>query len=303
MNETRELEGIRVGLVGLGLMGKPMGRLLVGAGAELVVANRSAAAIEEMVRAGAKCANSAAELAESLDGGVILLMLKDAEAVIEMSAGSGGILEKIRPGTVVVDMGTTSLAATRRLAEELGKRGCSLLDAPVSGGEKGAVEGTLSVMVGGRSVDFERVFPIFNTLGKRVTLMGPSGSGQVTKLANQMIVAATIDAVAEALQMAEAAGVDPGAVRDALRGGFAESRILDVHGERMVSGDFVPGGKATGQVKDLIYARELADDLKLELPGLAAQVILWERMIEAGMGDLDHSGLHAFLRAINKRPR
>lgn len=285
------LSGQRIGFIGLGLMGKPIARLLRAAGAALIIHNRSRGVIDELVAEGMQPAASPAEVARAAGNGIVMLCLTKTKAVEAVMRGDDGLLTSVAPGTLVIDMGTTAVGVTRELDRSLRERGCSLVDAPVSGGEVGALAGTLSVMAGGGEADFERALPVLRTLGKTITHMGPSGAGQVTKMANQVIVALTVDAVAEALALAEAAGVDPAKVRDAIRGGFAESRILELHGKRMVERDFTPGGRATGQLKDVREACQLMEELGLDLPTLKASLPLWERVVDEGHGDLDHSAI------------
>jgi 3-hydroxyisobutyrate dehydrogenase-like beta-hydroxyacid dehydrogenase len=201
--------------------------------------------------------------------------------------GPGGLIEGLSSGALIIDFGTTSVPATRSFAARL-----NWVDAPVSGGQVGAEAANLTVMAGGSDANFRRALPVLETVGKRVTHLGPAGSGQVTKLANQLIVAQTIDAVAQALRLAELAGLDSALVRKALLGGFAESRILDLHGDRMVQRQFAPGGRAALQLKDVRLVCELAESLGFESPTLQNSLAQWRRMVEElGMGGLDHSGL------------
>jgi 3-hydroxyisobutyrate dehydrogenase-like beta-hydroxyacid dehydrogenase len=192
---------------------------------------------------------------------------------------------------LIIDMGTTAVTATRAFASRVADSGGAYLDAPVSGGQVGAEAASLSIMAGGEAAAFARAEPIFRVLGGRVTHVGDTGAGQVAKTANQIIVALTIGAVAEALTLAKRAGVDPARVRDALDGGFASSRILELHGRRMVEDDFTPGGRAKTQLKDMVQAMELAGELGLALPATELSRDLYARMVEAGWGDLDHAGL------------
>jgi 3-hydroxyisobutyrate dehydrogenase-like beta-hydroxyacid dehydrogenase len=188
-------------------------------------------------------------------------------------------------------MGSTGVEETRHWAAASADRGVKWLDAPVSGGQLGAVNRTLTIMVGGERRAFDAAAPLLAILGNTLTYVGPSGSGQVAKLANQMIVASSIAAIAEAFSLARAAGVDLAALRRALLGGFASSRILDLHGQRMIDRNFIPGGRGTGQLKDILEADRLMRNLRLNLPVLRANVVLWHRMVDAGLGDLDHSAL------------
>jgi 3-hydroxyisobutyrate dehydrogenase-like beta-hydroxyacid dehydrogenase len=213
--------------------------------------------------------------------------VSDTAAVESVVMGESGILAGLGRKGLIIDFGTTGVGATRRLAELV-----AWVDAPVSGGQVGAEARTLTVMAGGSDADFQRAEPILKAVGSRVTHMGPVGSGQVTKLANQLIVAQTIDAVAQALRMAELAGVDPSKVREALIGGFAASRVLELHGERMIRRNFEPGGRAALQLKDVRLIHELASEVGLASPTLANSLTQWVRFVEElGLGDLDHSGL------------
>ncbi|WP_247886748.1 NAD(P)-dependent oxidoreductase [Azospirillum sp. SYSU D00513] len=282
-----DLSGRTVGFIGLGLMGKPMARNLQKAGALPVVSSRSPGPVEELAAEGMSPAAGPAEVAQRAD--TIVLMLSDTVAVEAVTAA---LLPALRPGSLVIDMGTTAVADTRRLGGEVRARGSEWVDAPVSGGQVAAVAGTMTIMAGGTEEAFARALPLFQAMGQRITHVGELGAGQVAKAANQLIVALTIGAVSEALALSRAAGVDPAKVRDAIRGGFAESRILELHGERMVTGSFTPGGRVVTQVKDLKQAQELAAQSGIELPSLNKNRELFERLIEQGDGGLDHSALY-----------
>ncbi len=283
------LDGTTIGFIGLGLMGAPMARNLARAGAEMVIYNRSRAKVEALAADGMTPAESPREAAERAE--VVVLMVTDTPAVERVMEGPDGVLEALRPGLLVIDMGTTRVATTRRLAEAVRAGGGEFVDAPVSGGEVGAVEGTLTIMAGGSDAAFARARPLFEAMGRNINHMGEVGAGQVTKAANQVIVGMTLDAVAEALALAKHAGVDPGRVRRALTGGFADSRILELHGARMVDGAFEPGGRAEVQRKDMAQALELAQQIGLDLPGLARNLELWDAMLARGWGGLDHSAI------------
>ena len=289
---SEDLKGVRVGFIGLGLMGRAMAEHLRDAGAQMVVHNRSREVVDELVAAGGmEAADSAAEVADKVGDGMIVLCLTRTASVEDVINGSGGLLGKISTGTLVIDMGTTAVKATRGFNEALQEQGASLVDAPISGGQRGARSAALTIMAGGSEEDFERALPLFEVLGQRITYMGESGAGQVTKMANQIIVAQTIDAVSQALTIAKANGVDPGLVREALIGGFADSRILTEHGERMVKGDFEPGGRIECQLKDVLEGRDLMEQSGLDFLTLRANLKNWERMIDRGDGGLDHSAL------------
>jgi 3-hydroxyisobutyrate dehydrogenase-like beta-hydroxyacid dehydrogenase len=283
----KRLSGHKIGFAGLGNMGAPMAGHLHTAGADVTVWNRSDAAAECAVASGMKRAASLPELARAVGDGIVCLSLTDTAAVESSVFGAGGLIEGLSGGALIIDFGTTGVPATRSFAERL-----NWLDAPVSGGQVGAQAATLTIMAGGSETNFRRALPVLETVGKRVTHLGPAGSGQVTKLANQLIVAQTIDAVAQALRLAELAGLDSALVRKALLGGFAESRILDLHGDRMVQRQFAPGGRAALQLKDVRLVCELAESLGFESPTLQNSLAQWRRMVEElGMGGLDHSGL------------
>ncbi|WP_448204502.1 NAD(P)-dependent oxidoreductase [Azospirillum sp. sgz302134] len=281
------LNGRTVGFIGLGLMGRPMARNLAKAGASLVIHSRSPGPVEELAGEGMNPAASPAGVARRAD--TVILMLSDTAAVETVAAG---LMEALTPGHLVIDMGTTAVAATRRLAEAVRAKGAEWVDAPVSGGTVAAEAAGLTIMAGGTPDAFARALPLFQAMGQRITHVGESGAGQVAKTANQVIVGLTIGAVAEALALAKAAGVDPAKVREAIRGGFAESRILELHGQRMVSGDFTPGGRVVTQIKDLRQAEELAEQSGIDLPALGLNLELFELLAEQGDGALDHSALY-----------
>ena len=279
-----------IGFIGLGLMGRPMARNLQRAGARLVIHNRSRAVVDALSAEGMTAAGSPREVAEAAP--TTILMLTDTAAVDTVLNGADGLLAGLQPEALVIDMGTTAVAATRRFGQAIAEAGGTLVDAPVSGGELGATEGTLTVMAGGPEAAFARAKPFLEPLAGRVTHVGESGAGQVAKTANQMIVGITIAAVAEALFLAGRAGVDPARVREALGGGFADSRILELHGRCMIEADFAPGGRATTQQKDLREALELAESLGVTLPATQTGLELYDRLVGQGDGGLDQSGLY-----------
>lgn len=283
-----DLTGRTVGLIGLGLMGRPMARALAACGATVAAYSRSPAPVGELAAAGVVVpAADAQAVAAAADA--VILMLTDTPAV---AAVLDALTPALRPGLLIVDMGTTAASDTRRFAQTVAGFGAEWVDAPVSGGVAAAQTASLTIMAGGSDAAFTRASPLFQAMGRRITHVGDVGAGQVAKAANQVIVGLTIGAVAEALALARAAGVDPARVRDAIRGGFAESRILELHGGRMVSGDFTPGGRATTQAKDMRQALELAATLGLELPAVALNRTLYEKLIEKGDGGLDHAALY-----------
>lgn len=284
---SKPLTKHKIGFIGLGNMGRANARHLLEAGAEVIVWNRSDAPAQAAVAMGMKRASSLPELAREIGAGVICINLTTTDVVERVVFGAGGLIEGIHPDALIIDFGTTGVTETRKFAQRI-----HWLDAPVSGGQVGAESATLSIMAGGSEADFQRALPLLKVVGKNITHMGGSGSGQVTKLANQLIVAQTIDAVAQALRLVELSGVDPAKVRQALLGGFAESRILQLHGDRMVRGDFAPGGRATLQLKDVRLMCELAESVGLHSPTLRNSLAQWEKFVnEKGLGDLDHSGL------------
>jgi len=262
------------------------------AGAELTVHNRSQGAVEALCAEGAGRAESPKEAAERAGEGIVFLMLTNTEATEAVLSGERGLFAGLRPGALVVDMGSNRVDATRRWAAEAERAGASWLDAPVSGGEVGAEAGTLAIFVGGEPEACERARAFFEILGKQATLLGPSGSGQLGKLTNQILVAQGVAAVSEALYFAGKFGLDLAAMREALLAGFAQSRILDLHGKRMIEGAFEPGGTATNQLKDVDECLRVAADSGLRLPMLERNQELWRKMIDAGLGPLDHSGIY-----------
>ena len=284
-----KIQGMRIGFIGLGFMGTPMARNLAAAGAVMTVHNRSRASVDELAAEGMTAAMSPKEVAESAD--IIITMLTDTPAVEAVMTGADGVFEGLTAGKLVIDMSTTKVPATRVFGGRADQMGADYVDAPVSGGTIGAENGTLTIMVGGSDQAFARAQPILSVLGQRITHVGPVGTGQVAKAANQVIVGSNIGAVAEALALARRAGADPARVREALSGGFADSRILEVHGQRMIDGAFEPGAKSTIQRKDMDQALELAAQLGLEMPATSLSRDLYDKLIANGGADLDHSAL------------
>jgi 2-hydroxy-3-oxopropionate reductase len=281
----------KVGFIGLGIMGRPMASHLIEGGHEVYLHSRSGVP-EELTQAGGRaCAapREAAEAAEAAD--VVITMVPDTPHVEEVLFGEGGVAEGLSPGKTVVDMSSISPIATKEFAKRIGEKGCDYLDAPVSGGEVGAKNAALTIMVGGPEAAFERVKPLFELMGKNITLVGGNGDGQTAKVANQIIVALTIEAVAEALLFASKAGADPARVRQALMGGFANSRILEVHGERMVKRTFDPGFRIELHQKDLNLALQGAKALSLSLPNTATCQELFNACVANGGAGWDHSGM------------
>ena len=284
----------RVAFIGLGIMGRPMAHHLLEAGFPLAVHSRSPGPVDELVAAGAVRAGSASEAARASTA--VITMLPDTPDVEQVLLGEEGVGSGAATGTLVIDMSTIDPAPMRVIAETLGANGVEMLDAPVSGGEKGAVEGTLSIMVGGSAEGFARALPLFQAMGSNIVHVGPSGAGQVTKACNQLVVAATIEAVAEALVLAERCGVDPAKVRQALVGGFAGSKILEVHGQRMLDRAFEPGFRARLHRKDARIVLDAARENGASIPSFEVVAAQLDRLVDdAGRGDLDHSALFTLL--------
>jgi 2-hydroxy-3-oxopropionate reductase len=286
--------GERLGFIGLGIMGKPMARRLLAAGFPLTVHSRSTRPVDELVAAGAEHAASPAEVARASD--VVITMLPDTPDVQQVLLGDDAVVSGVIAGALVIDMSTIDPGPTRAIAETLSTRGVEMLDAPVSGGERGAIDGALSIMVGGSEDAFARAEPILATMGTNVIHVGPSGAGQIAKACNQLVVAATIEAVAEALVLAERSAVDPSKVRQALLGGFAGSKILEVHGQRMLDRAFEPGFRARLHRKDARIVLDAAEASGTPIPSFRAVAAQLDRLVdEAGRGDLDHSALFTLL--------
>ena len=279
---------MKIGFVGLGIMGHPMALNLIKGGHELFAfgKRRLPADVRE---AGATVCNTLREIAERSE--TVIIMVPDTPDVRSVLFDPEGIAEGLSPGKIVVDMSSISHIETKEFATEINKKGCDYLDAPVSGGEVGAKAASLTIMIGGPEKAFEKVKPIFELMGKNITLVGGNGDGQTTKVANQIIVALTIEAVGEALLFASRAGADPAKVRQALMGGFASSRILEVHGERMIKRTFDPGFRIELHQKDLNLALQGARALSLSLPNTATTQELFNAAAALGGKGWDHSGL------------
>ena len=279
----------RIGFIGLGIMGKPMAHNLLAAGFELTVHSRGVASVDELVESGAARGSEPAEVAAASD--ITITMLPDTLDVELVLAGVRGVIDGAAAGSLVIDMSSIDPGATRTMADAFEARGVAMLDAPVSGGERGAIEATLSIMVGGSDDAFVRAAPVFEALGKNIVHIGPSGAGQVAKACNQLVVAATIEAVAEALLLAERSGVDAAKVREALLGGFAGSKILEVHGQRMLDRSFAPGFRVRLHRKDARIVEEAAAATGTPIPGFAVVAQQLQEALNAGDGELDHSAL------------
>lgn len=288
----------RIGLIGTGIMGRPMGHNLLKAGYPLVAHNRGRAPVDELVAAGATPARSPREVVERSE--VIITMLPDSPEVQAVVQGPDGILEALREGVTYIDMSTISPIVTREIAPLVEAKGAQMLDAPVSGGQKGAIEATLSIMVGGPKGVFDRVLPIFQTMGKNIVHIGDHGAGQMAKACNQIVVALTIQAVGEALALAAKAGVDPARVRQALLGGFAQSRILEQHGQRMLDRNFQPGFRVRLHQKDLNIALSSGKTLGVPLPATAIVQEAFTALRALDRSDWDHSALVTLIEDLAK---
>lgn len=280
-----------VGFIGLGLMGKPMARNLLKKGFSVIVHNRSRGAVDELVKEGATAAGSPAEVAKAAR--FVITMLPDGPDVEKVLEGDNGVFSAMAKGTIIVDSSTIAPAIARRLAGRAAALGAQMLDAPVSGGEIGAIDGTLTFMVGGDAAALESVREILGAMGKpeRIVHVGDSGAGQICKVCNQIVLGGTMSVVAEAIALSRKAGVDPMKVRAALMGGFAQSRVLEVHGERMITGNWKPGFKAKLFKKDLgIAANTLAEN---GVPAVTSAVVqqLVNAQLAAGEGEEDYSGI------------
>ena len=288
-----------VGFIGLGIMGKPMARNLLKAGYSLLVHNRSRGVVDELGKEGAKAAASSKEVAERSE--IIITMLPDSPDVEIVYAGEQGVFSGVKSGSLLIDMSSISPIVARKLAVEAEKRGCDMLDAPVSGGETGAIGASLSIMIGGKASAVEKAMPIFQALGKNIVHVGEAGAGQVTKAANQMVVGTTIAIVGEALVLAAKAGVDPAKVRQALLGGFAQSKILEAHGQKMLDRTFKPGFRIRLHEKDMKIALATGSEygVPLMVTGVVGQMMT--AMKGLGNGDLDHSALVKFVEELAKQ--
>jgi 2-hydroxy-3-oxopropionate reductase len=288
-----------IGFIGLGIMGKPMARNLMQAGYPLIIHNRSRSAVDELANEGAKAAATPKEVAGTST--VLITMLPDSPDVELVYAGSEGVFSGVKPGTLLIDMSSISPVVARKLAAEAEKRGCDMLDAPVSGGEAGAIGATLSIMIGGKSSAVAAAMPIFQALGKNIVHVGEPGAGQVTKAANQMVVGTTIAIVSEALVLAAKAGVDPAKVRQALLGGFAQSKILEAHGQKMLDRNFKPGFRIRLHEKDLKIALATGSEygVPLMVTGVVGQMMT--AMKGMGNGDLDHAGLIKLVETLAQK--
>jgi 2-hydroxy-3-oxopropionate reductase len=284
-----------IGFIGLGVMGRPMARNLLKHGFSLVVCSRSAGPVDEIVAAGAARAASPADVAGRTRR--IITMLPDGPDVEQVLGGPNGVFSTIQPDTILIDMSTIAPATARRLAAAAAARGATMLDAPVSGGEIGAIEGTLSIMVGGEAAALDEVRPILGAMGnpERIVHLGGPGAGQICKACNQLVIGGTLAAVGEAFALARKAGVDPAKVRAALLGGFAASRVLDVHGERLLQGNFKPGFPARLYRKDLRIVLDALNETRTPAPVTAIVQQLLSALLARDGAELDYSALGTVL--------
>jgi 2-hydroxy-3-oxopropionate reductase len=280
---------LKVGYIGLGLMGKSIARNILKAGFPLVLHNRSRAAVDELVAEGAVAANSPKEVAGQVD--VVFTNLPDTPDVEKVVLGKNGVIEGAHEGLIYIDNSTIKPASARMIAEKLAAKNVFALDAPVSGGDIGAKNGTLTIMVGGDAAALEKVMPVFMAMGKTVTHVGDPGAGQVAKAANQIMVAAQMVAMGELLVFSRKAGVDPRKVVDAIKGGAAQCWTLDVKPPRLFDGNRNPGFKAHMQLKDLKIILDTAQEYEIPISGTVENAKLFQQMIDSGMGELDNSGV------------
>ena len=285
-----------IGFIGLGIMGQPMSKNLLDAGYDLVVHDINRAPVKKLVSLGAKEESSPRGIAESSQ--VIITMLPDSPDVEAVALGPDGLIEGVSEGQLYIDMSTIAPSTAIHVAQMLTEKGVRCLDAPVSGGDVGAINATLSIMVGGDEADFDAALPIFETLGKTITLCGPNGAGQTVKACNQIQVALNFVGMAEALTLGAKAGVDPEIIIRVLSGGYAQTRVMDVRGPRVIHGDFEPGFKGKFHYKDLNIIMQTGKDFGVPLPATAVVRELFGAMLAAGRGDLDHSGILTVLEDL-----
>jgi len=286
----------KIGFAGLGIMGKPMARHLLKAGYPLFILSSSAAAAT-LKEEGAVVLETPAAIAKEAD--IIITMLPDSPEVESMVTGKGNLLQNMKPGSLFIDMSTISPAVAISLYKQFSEKGIEALDAPVSGGQTGAEAATLSIMVGGNEAAFQRALPVFEKMGKNIVHIGKPGAGQTAKACNQVVVGMTIQAVAEAMTLAKKSGIDIAKVRAALLGGFAQSKILDLHGQRIIDRNFTPGFKIKLHLKDMRIALETASSLGVPLPGSNIVASQMDAMLAEGKGELDHSALALYLESVS----
>lgn len=287
-----------IGFIGLGIMGKPMAQHLLRAGYTLVVNDCHRVVLEGLLSA--QCTEGVTPASVAAQCDVIITMLPDSPDVEQVALGENGLLEGAPAGKIYIDMSTIAPSVAVKVAERMAEKGVHCLDAPVSGGEVGAKNAALSIMVGGEEAVLEQVLPILETLGKTITLCGPNGAGQVVKACNQIQVALNIAGMAEAMVLGAKAGVDPAIILKVLSGGYAQNRVMDVRGPRLIQGDFEPGFKSRFHYKDLNIILKTGNDYGVPLPVSGIVHQLFSAMLAAGRGDLDHSGLVTVLEDLAK---
>ena len=287
-----------IGFIGLGIMGRPMAGHLINAGYSLIVRDVNQGATDELVTKGAKAAASAKEVTMQCD--VIITMLPDSPDVESVALGEGGIIEGVGAGKIHIDMSSIAPASAVKVAKALSEKGMRCLDAPVSGGQVGAQNAALSIMVGGEKELLDEVMPIFKTMGKTITHCGPNGAGQIVKACNQIQVALNIAGMCEAFVLGAKAGVDPAVILQVLSGGYAQNRVMDVRGPKVIKGDFQPGFKSRFHFKDLNIILKTGADYEVELPVTTIVHKLFAELLDAGGGDLDHTGLITVLELMAK---
>lgn len=280
---------MKIGFIGLGIMGRPMAKNILKAGFELVVCSRTQASVDELVTVGATSAPTPRELAAQVD--LVITMLPNSPEVKQVVLGADGVIEGARPGCIVADMSSIAPAASQEVAAALAEKGIDMLDAPVSGGQPKAIEGTLSVMVGGKQDIFERCLPVFKAMAASVVRVGNIGAGNVTKLANQVVVALNIAAVSEAMVLAAKAGVEPDLVYQAIRGGLAGSTVMDAKVPLMLDRKFNPGFRINLHIKDLANALDTSSEVGAPLPLTASVMQIMQTLNNEGLGDSDHGAL------------
>lgn len=286
----------RIGFIGLGIMGKPMANHLLKAGYALCVLQKNKAA-SELVEAGAKAYATSKEVAVNSD--IVITMLPDSPDVEEIVLGKNGVIEGLKPGALFIDMSSIAPGTAIKIHERLQEKNVDALDAPVSGGQVGAEQATLSIMVGGSEEAFERALPLFHLMGKNIVLIGGAGAGQMTKVCNQMIVGMTIQAVAEAFTLANKAGVNLEKMREVLLGGFAQSRILDLHGKRIIEHNFKPGFKIKLHRKDMNLALQAGKEYSVPLYGSSLVAAHMDALLAQGKGELDHSAIALLMEELS----
>jgi len=286
----------KIGFIGLGIMGKPMAHHLLNAGYSLAVLQRNEAS-KELIDAGAKAFKTNREVAENSD--VVITMLPDSPQVEEVVLGKDGVIDGLKQGALFIDMSSIAPSAAKKIHQQLQQKGVEALDAPVSGGQVGAEAASLSIMVGGSEAAFTRALPLFQLMGKNIVLIGEAGAGQTTKVCNQMIVGMTIQAVAEAFTLAKKAGVNLEKMREVLLGGFAQSRILDLHGKRVIDKNFKPGFKVKLHRKDMNLALQEGKEYAVPLYGTALVAAQMDALIAQGNGELDHSALAMLMEKLS----